>query len=94
MVVPIYWRGNQDLKALLLRGETMDRVDELQKLMEETAKGLSVMQQNQGNWAGWIIYLLEALDDTALNLNSKTDYEFTLAGLQDAISTRLRESSW
>jgi hypothetical protein len=72
----------------------MDRVEELQKLMAETAKGLSVMQQNQGNWAGWIIYLLEAMDDTASNANLQADYEFTLAGLQDAISTRLRSSSW
>jgi hypothetical protein len=72
----------------------MDRVDELQKLMEETAFGLSVMQQNRGNWAGWIIYLLEALDDTASYAGLRADYEVTLAGLQDAMSTRLRENKW
>lgn len=72
----------------------MDRVDELQKLMEETAKGLSVMQRNKGNWAGWIVYLLQELDETAVNGNLQADYEFTLAGLQDTISTRLREGKW
>lgn len=73
----------------------MDRVDELRKLMEETANGLSAMQKHhQGNWAGWIIYLLEALDETATNSGTKSDYEFTLAGLQDAISTRLDNSHW
>ncbi|MCE1254623.1 MAG: hypothetical protein LWX83_13870 [Anaerolineae bacterium] len=73
----------------------MDRVDELQKLMEETASGLSAMEkQHQGNWAGWIIYLLEALDETASNSGSKNDYEFTLAGLQDSIATRLTNGHW
>jgi len=72
----------------------MDRVDELQKLMEETAKGLSVMQMNKGNWAGWIVYLLQVLDETAGNSNLQADFEFTLAGLQDSISTRLREGNW
>jgi hypothetical protein len=72
----------------------MDRVDELQKLMEETAKGLSTMQKNQGNWAGWIVYLLQVLDESAESSNLKADYEFTLAGLQDSISTRLRENNW
>jgi hypothetical protein len=33
----------------------MDRVEELQKLMQETASGLFEMQRSQGNWAGWII---------------------------------------
>ena len=72
----------------------MDRVDELQKMMEDTAKGLSVMQRNKGNWAGWIVYLLQELDETAGSINQKADYEFTLAGLQDAISTRLRDNNW
>jgi hypothetical protein len=72
----------------------MDRVTELQKLMEETAKGLSGMQKNQGNWAGWIIYILEAMDDVPGSAGAKNDYEFTLAGLQDSISTRLREGHW
>ena len=74
----------------------MDHVDELQKLMQETAAGLFDMQQNRGNWAGWLIYLMEAMDETASNagVSLKADYEMTLAGLQDAISTRLRSGRW
>jgi hypothetical protein len=72
----------------------LDRIDELQKIMQETAAGLFNMQQNRGNWAGWIIYLLEAMDESTSNASLKADYEMTLAGLQDAVSTRLREGKW
>ena len=72
----------------------MDHVDELQKLMEETAVGLFEMQRNRGNWAGWIIYLLEAMDQTAKDADLRADFEMTLAGLQDAISTRLTTDKW
>ena len=72
----------------------MDRVEELQKLMMETGRGLVDMPRNRGNWAGWIIYLLEAMDESASNKGLRVDYEVTLAGLQDAISTRLREEKW
>jgi hypothetical protein len=72
----------------------MDRINELQLLMEETAQGLSRTPKLQGNWAGWIIYLLQAMDEAANTSGAKNDFEFTLAGLQDAINTRLREGRW
>jgi len=72
----------------------MNRINELQLLMEETALGLSRTPKLQGNWAGWIIYLLQAMDEAAITSGSKNDFEFTLAGLQDAITTRLREGRW
>lgn len=72
----------------------MDRVDELQKIMQDTATGLSTTKERQGNWAGWIIYLLEAMDESATGMNFKNDFEFTLAGLQDAITRRLKEGHW
>jgi hypothetical protein len=72
----------------------MNELEELRDLMAETARGMAQMQVAPGNWAGWIIYLLEALDDTAIQKNLENEFEFTLAGLEDALSTRLKTGHW
>jgi hypothetical protein len=72
----------------------MNEMDELRDLMAETARGMAKMQAAPGNWAGWIIYLLEALDDTARQNELVNEFEFTLAGLEDALSTRLTTGRW
>ena len=72
----------------------MNEMEELRDLMAETARGMAKMQAAPGNWAGWIIYLLQSLDDTARQNDLESEFEFTLAGLEDALSTRLESGRW
>ena len=72
----------------------MNQMEELRDLMSDTARGMAKMQVAPGNWAGWIIYLLEALDDTAKQNKLEDEFEFSLAGLEDALHTRLGTRHW
>ena len=72
----------------------MNRLEELRDLMGDTALGMASMQTAPGNWAGWIIYLLQVLDDTAQQKELEPEFEFCLAGLLDAVHTRLESGRW
>ena len=66
----------------------MAELHEIQAAMEQAANLLATRPADQ--WAGWVVYLLEALDD-------KTDadtFAAVLRGVQDGIATRLEAAQW
>lgn len=72
----------------------MEKKDGLNEIIVSVAKDLVKSTSDPGNWAGWVIYLLEALDEESRTNKKSSDFELTLAGLQDAISTRLKTGVW
>lgn len=72
----------------------MSKTNSMHDVMIAAAKDIAKSTPHPGNWAGWVIYLLEALDEESLQIKKPADFELTLAGLQDAIGTRLSSGRW
>ncbi len=74
----------------------MSEDEELRGVLEETAREISRLSNNPRTWLSWTIYLLDRLEQQALdgNPNHKQSYKEMLSGLQDAIRNRLRTGSW
>ena len=63
-------------------------LSEIQAAMEQAAELLATRPAEQR--AGWVVYLLEALDEHA----QAADFEDVLRGVQESITTRLGEGTW
>lgn len=61
----------------------------MQAAMIEAAGRLILI--DPGKWAGWLIYLLEVLDN---NVPADHNYSEVLAAVADAIDGRLESGSW
>ena len=59
------------------------------RALDETAEILTL--SDSGNWAAWLCYLLQALEDKAPGAGS---YEQVLKNLQKAIAARLERGRW
>jgi len=56
--------------------------------MDRAASAIATLPPDQ--WAGWVIYLLETLDDRA----GEDEFRAVLEGLRGDITTRLEEGRW
>ena len=66
----------------------MAELSEIQRAMERAAELLATRPAVQ--WAGWVGYLLEALDDHAQAAN----FEDVLRGVHESITIRLGVGQW
>jgi hypothetical protein len=74
----------------------MSTEDEIRYLLAQTAKDLKNLSDNPSTWATWIVYLLNQLEQQAMNETPMDAdlYREMLPTLQDAIRSRLRTGGW
>jgi hypothetical protein len=70
--------------------------DELRDLLTLTAKEIADFSGNPRTWLTWITFLMERLDEEALNVNPTYQelYQDLLYALMDAIRNRLKSGGW
>ncbi len=70
--------------------------NELQTLLDDTARDIAQNATDPAQWAQWIGYLLEVLEVAAMDLdpNHPELYELVLSDLAGSIATRLEEGRW
>ena len=67
----------------------LDPITEIQDLLDKAGVGFVELPIDQ--WAGWIVYLLEALDAASKDMPQFEDW---LGGVRDAVITRLSGGTW
>lgn len=70
--------------------------DELRDILNETAGEISRLSRNPRTWNAWLQYLLERLEEKALQENTSYSDAFRemLAALEDTIRNRRRTGGW
>jgi hypothetical protein len=74
----------------------MSKEDEVRGILDETSKEISQLSNNPRTWLSWMVYLLERMEQQAMDANPvyKETYKEMLLALQDAIKNRLRTGGW
>jgi hypothetical protein len=74
----------------------MSSENELREVLDEAAKEMARVSSNPRTWQSWMVYLLEHLDQLALDENPSHQEAFRemLSALQDAIRNRQRTGGW
>lgn len=74
----------------------MSKEDELRDILDNTANEISQLSGNPRTWLSWLVYLLERLDQKAMDVNPayQQTYKEMLTALQDAIRNRLTRGGW
>lgn len=70
--------------------------DELRDLLTEAAEEIADFSGNPRTWLTWITFLMEKLDEEAMNINPAYQelYQDLLYALRDAIRNRLKSGGW
>jgi hypothetical protein len=74
----------------------MSDEDELKDWLDRTAKEIADKYPNSRTWLGWMVYLLNALEQQARDEDSMNTSAFRemLEALQDSLRNRLRTGGW
>jgi hypothetical protein len=73
----------------------MSREDELRDVLDKTAKEIALTQNNPRTWLAWVVYLLDKLEQEAVNQNpDKTLFNEMLTALLDVVRNRQRTGGW
>jgi hypothetical protein len=69
---------------------------DLRAELDSVAKDIADFSSNPNTWSTWILYLLNNLEQQALDVNPSHQeyYEDMLSLLQDLIRNRLRTGGW
>ncbi|MGW8249518.1 MAG: hypothetical protein ACWGO1_02660 [Anaerolineales bacterium] len=70
--------------------------DEMRDLLTTAAEEIADFSGNPRTWLTWITFLLDKLDDEAMNVNPAYQelYHDLLYALMDAIRNRLKSGGW
>ena len=77
-----------------LNRKTLRPEDELVDALEELARDIALIEPDPEDWAGWITYLLEALQEQAERDFKRTKYETMLETLRDDLTVRMDGGKW
>jgi hypothetical protein len=69
----------------------MNELQELRELLDDTAQDMAQVLPESSDWARWLTYLLEGLDNLA---NDSQEFEEMLDDLKNTIETRLEAGRW
>jgi hypothetical protein len=74
----------------------MSEEDELKDWLDRTAKEIAERNPNSRTWHGWVLYLLNALEQQAQDGDPRNPGGFRdmLEALQDSLRNRLRTGGW
>lgn len=74
----------------------MSRDDDVKDVLNETIKALYNYDSNPSTWLSWIVYLLQNLQQSSMDVNptNQESYRDMLARLDDVIRNRLRTGGW
>ena len=69
---------------------------ELRATIENVAKDMHSFDSNPSTWLSWILYLLEQLENLAVDVNptNQQRYDEMVSNLKDAIHTRESTGGW
>ena len=74
----------------------MSTIHELQVVLDDTAEDLAQVLPEVDNWGGALVYLLQALEVKAMDLDQEhpAQFEVLLSDLAGAIASRLNAGRW
>lgn len=64
------------------------------EVIEDTANEIADAESSPEDWASWITYLLESLQEQAEKDIKSTDYETMLVTLRDDLTIRIDGGRW
>ena len=67
---------------------------ELESAIDDVAKKISQVEKYPQNWVPWAVYLLEALEQIAIDNRRKGEFEKMLKKLAHDIAFRVSLGSW
>ena len=62
--------------------------------LDDLARDTALIEPEPGDWAGWITYLLEALQEKAQKDCKSGDFETMLKALRDDLEIRITGGRW
>ena len=95
---PPTWGMPDDLANRM--GEVMNQkpqsspLVDLMEALTQTASEIADLEPEPNDWAGWITYLLEALQVEAEKDSKPAAFETMLPTLRDALKTRIEGGRW
>ena len=74
----------------------MGREEDIRRAINQVVAEFSLYDHNPIAWQSWIVYLLESLQEQAMDTNPlhQQIYEDMLVMLEDQLRTRLRNGAW
>ena len=67
---------------------------ELQSAIDDMAKTIAQVERYPENWESWAVYLLESLEQLAIDDRRKGEFEKMLKKLAHDIASRVNLGSW
>jgi len=59
-----------------------DTEDELADALEDMARDIALIEPKQGDWGGWVTYLLERMEKEARRRGKESKFEYMLNSLK------------
>ena len=67
---------------------------ELESAIDDVAKKISQVEKYPQNWEPWAVYLLEALEQIAIDNRRKGEFEKMLKKMVNVLAKRVSYGSW
>ena len=92
--IHIYRIAENQMRCNTFEGRDMTTNHELEAAIHDIAKNISEVEEYPENWAPWVIYLIEELEQLATAPRRKAAFEKMLKKMAHTIASRSSLGSW